>query len=78
MQRMLLRPSKSWGGHDKVMARHRQLMMAADKDFQKYLRSGKKTHPFKDADKEWGNIRKLHKKVSRVITARFVAKGGVD
>ena len=38
---------KVLGGHEKVMAKYRQLMMAADKDFQKYLRSGKKNIPLR-------------------------------
>lgn len=58
------------------MSDFRQLMMRADKDFQQYLKSGKKQHPFKDADKEWNAIKKLHKKVSRVISAHGLWRKG--
>ena len=64
------------GGQEKAMAEYRQLMMAADKDFQAYLKAGKKKHPFKDAAAEWNKIKHLHKKVSRVITAHNLWRRG--
>ena len=67
---------KILGGNAKVLADYRQLMMAADKDFQQYLRSGKKKHPFKDGEKEWVAVRNLHKKVARVVSAHSLWKQG--
>ena len=67
---------KVLGNKDTALAQYRQLMMSADADFQKYLKSGKKKHPFKDATKEWENIRTLHKRVSRVVTAHNLWKRG--
>jgi hypothetical protein len=64
------------GGHDKEMAEYRQLMMGADKDFQAYLKAGKKKFPFKDGEKEWRKIRDLYKKVARVASAHNLWKRG--
>ena len=64
------------GGHVKELAEYRQLMMGADKDFQAYLKAGKKKHPFKDGEAEWKKVRDLYKKVARVASAHNLWKRG--
>ena len=45
-------------------------MMAADKDYQAFLVSGKRKRPFDNAEVAWKTVIELHKKVGKEIDAR--------
>lgn len=53
-----------------VIEKYREILMKADKDHTKFLQSGKRTKPFKNADKQWTRIKTLWKKVSTVVSAQ--------
>ena len=63
-------------GHERALREYRELMMSADADFQNFLKAGKKKYPFKDASKEWDQIKKLHTKVARVVSVHGLWKKG--
>ena len=44
-------------------------MMDADKDYQKFLMSGKRKRPFDNAEAAWKDIEQLHRKVAKEIDA---------
>ena len=66
----MLMGAKATGAPEKVVGKYREIMMGADKDYQKFLSSGKRKRPFKNAEKEWKSILELHKKVAAEIQAR--------
>ena len=55
---------------EKTIAKFRELMMSADKDYQQFLVSGKRRRPFDDAEAAWKQIIELHKVVGKEIEGR--------
>ena len=54
---------------------YRKIMLSADMDYKKWASSGKRPKGFTgDAEKLWADIRNMHKKVGRVITAKNIFK----
>jgi len=66
----LLMGLKAVKGSEKWMEKYRKVMMAADKDYQSFLVSGKRRRPFDNAEAAWKTITELYKKVGREIEAR--------
>ena len=66
----MLMGAKTTKAPDKWITKYREIMMEADKDYQKFLASGKRKRPFDNAEREWGRISELHKKVAAEIQAR--------
>ncbi len=62
--------AKATKAPDKWLTKYREIMMEADKDYQKFLASGKRKRPFDNAEREWNVISELHKKVANEIQAR--------
>lgn len=56
-------------GPPKMLAKFRKIMLDADKDYQKFLTSGKRKRPFDNAEKAWELVTSLHRKVSKEIDA---------
>lgn len=54
----------------KTIAKFRTIMLDADKDYQKFLVSGKRKRPFENAEEAWSLVVNLHKKVAKEIEAR--------
>jgi len=54
---------------EKIVDKFRALMMAADKDYQAFLVSGKRKRPFDNAEAAWELVSGLHKKVAKEIEA---------
>ena len=54
---------------EKMIAKFREVMMGADKDYQAFLVSGKRKRPFSNAEAAWKDVIALHKKVAREIEA---------
>ena len=61
---------KTVEGSDKMREKYRKVMMAADKDYQAFLVSGKRKRPFENAEAAWGKVIELHKKVAKEIDGR--------
>lgn len=55
---------------EKTIAKFRKILMDSDKDYQKFLTSGKRKRPFANAEKTWKQVIDLHKKVGKEIEAR--------
>ena len=55
---------------------YRDIMMAADKDFQKFLLSGKRQRSFKNAEASWEIVKNAHKKVARVLNLEGIWREG--
>ena len=55
---------------EKIIAKFRTVMLDADKDYQKFLVSGKRKRPFENAEAAWKIVINLHKKVAKEIDAR--------
>ena len=55
---------------EKIIAKFRTVMLDADKDYQKFLVSGKRKRPFENAEAAWQIVINLHKKVAKEIDAR--------
>ena len=55
---------------EKTVAKFRTVMIDADKDYQKFLVSGKRKRPFENAEAAWKIVVNLHKKVAKEIDAR--------
>ena len=53
-----------------TLAKFREIMMTADKDYTAFLVSGKRKRPFDNAEKAWKQIIELHKVVAKEIDAR--------
>ena len=54
----------------KKVNQYRDIMMSADKDYQKFLQSGVRKRPFENAEAAWALVVNLHKKVAKEIDAR--------
>ena len=63
-------------GEKKVIDDYRQILMKADKDYTKFLASGKRKRPYKNADKTWTMIRGLWKKVSSIVSTQKIFQRG--
>ena len=61
---------KATKGSEKMLAKYREIMFAADKDYQSFLRSGKRRRPFANAEDAWKLVTELHKRVGKEIDAR--------
>ena len=48
---------------------YREIMMSADRDYQKFLQSGQRKRPFANAEAAWHLVSNLHKKVAKEIEA---------
>ena len=66
----LLMGLKAVNKNEKYVGKYRAVMMAADADYQKFLLSGQRKRPYKDAEKAWAIVSNLHKKVNKEIEAR--------
>ena len=55
---------------EKTIEKIRKVMLDADKDYQKFLVSGKRKRPFENAEAAWKIVIELHKKVAKEIEAR--------
>ena len=55
---------------------YRDVMMSADKDFQKFLISGKRQRSFKNAEQAWDLVINAHKKVARVLNLEGIWREG--
>ena len=66
----LLMALKAVGESEKLVQKYRTVMMAADADYQKFLLSGQRKRPYANAEKAWGIVVNLHKKVNKEIEAR--------
>ena len=61
---------RATGAPEKTIAKFRTVMLDADKDYQKFLVSGKRKRPFENAEAAWKIVVNLHKKVAKEIDAR--------
>ena len=61
---------RATGAPDKTVVKFRTIMLDADKDYQKFLVSGKRKRPFEKAEEAWSLVVSLHKKVAKEIEAR--------
>ena len=61
---------KATKGSEKMLAKYREIMFAADKDYQAFLQSGKRRRPFANAEAAWKLVTELHKRVGKEIDAR--------
>ena len=52
----LLMGLKAVKGSEKWMEKYRKVMMAADKDYQAFLVSGKRKRPFENAEAAWQTV----------------------
>ena len=66
----LLMGAKAIGAPASVQERFRKVMLDADESYQKFLLSGQRKRPFKDAEQSWKLITQLHKKPHKEIEAR--------
>ena len=55
---------------EKTIVKFRKVMLDADKDYQKFLVSGKRKRPFENAEEAWDIVVNLHRKVAKEIDAR--------
>ena len=55
---------------EKMLAKYREIMFSADKDYQAFLVSGKRKRPFANAEAAWLVVSELHKRVGKEIDAR--------
>ena len=65
----LLQGAKAVGLSDKVQEKYRKLMFGADAAYTKFLKSGERRKPFKNAENTWKMISELHKKPAKQIDA---------
>ena len=63
-------------GEKKIIDAYRQVLMKADKDYTAFLASGKRKRPFTNADKTWGKIRTLWKKLSSIVGSQKIWQRG--
>lgn len=61
---------------EKTRNEYREIMMTADKDYQKFLTSGKRQRNFKNAESAWKLISNAHKKVARVLNIEGIWREG--
>ena len=61
---------KATNAPEKTIAKFRTVMLDADKDYQKFLVSGKRKRPFDNAEEAWKLVVNLHRKVAKEIDAR--------
>lgn len=61
---------------EKSRGEYRDIMMTADKDYQKFLGSGKRQRNFKNAEASWKLIINAHKKVARVLNIEGIWREG--
>ena len=62
----------------KIIVSYRQVLMKADKDYTAFLASGKRKRPFTNADKTWGKVRGLWKKLSAIVGSQKIWKRGEE
>ena len=62
----------------KKVNQYRDIMMTADKDYQKFLQSGVRKRPFENAEAAWSLIVNLHKKVAKEIDARPAVQRAIN